>query len=78
MEVGSVSSSLNAAAQTQQAQQAQQTQQAQQAQQSQQEQKAPPVDEREALSGARDEAERPRPTVNTNGQTVGTRVNTTA
>jgi hypothetical protein len=87
MEVGSVSSSvgsaLNAQAQvrsrqpepdpqTQQSQQAQQSQGAQQAQGSQSSQ------ESEAADRARAEAEKNRPSVNTNGQVVGTRVNTTA
>ena len=36
------------------------------------------VDETEAVDRARNEAERNRPTVNMNGQVVGTRVNTTA
>ena len=40
--------------------------------------RAQSVNESEAAAQARAEAQRARPTVNTNGQTVGTRVNTTA
>ena len=63
---------------------AQQSQQATQAQSSQQTQKAdaaqntPPVNESDSASRAQAESENARPTVNTSGQTVGTRVNTTA
>ena len=89
MEVGSVSSGINAAltsglqaqAGVRQSEQTQQTQQAQQNQQSaqtEQTQNTRSVDEREAADRARSEVENARPTVNANGQTVGTRVNTTA
>lgn len=77
MDIGSVSSSVsslltaNAAAQSGY-RPSEQTQQAQQAQ------SALSVDEAEAADRARREAERNRPTVNMNGQVVGTRVNTTA
>lgn len=64
--------------QTQQTQQAQSAQQTQQASQLQQMQVTPPVDESESAANARAESERNRPTVNTSGQTVGTRINTTA
>ena len=88
MDVSSVSSSISAAlaasvqAQTRarpaqpDAAQIQSTQQSQQAQGSQSVQGTPAVDESEA--SARVETEKTRPTVNINGQTVGTRVNTTA
>ena len=63
------------ARQSQQSQQAQQTQDAQRTQQAQQTRS---VDENESASRSRAEAEGNRPTVNTSGQIVGTRVNTTA
>jgi hypothetical protein len=76
MEVGSVSSSVNAAyAATAQARQAQAPQQALPPDQPVRNQ---PVDENEAASRARSENEGNRPTVNTSGQVVGTMVNTTA
>jgi hypothetical protein len=83
MEVSSVSSSINAsvAASTQtqmRALQTQQDQQVQQARSTQQAQGAQSVDESEAAAQARTEAENNRPTVNTSGQVVGTRINTTA
>ena len=86
MEVGSVSSdstntlvaSAQAQARVRQSEQDQQTQQSQQTQRSQQAQNRQPADEREAAGAVRNEAETSRPTVNANGQTVGTRVNTTA
>jgi hypothetical protein len=61
---------------TPQSQQTQQAQQSQQNQGSSQAQGTAPVDERESASRA--QAEASRPTVNTSGQTVGTRINTTA
>ena len=63
---------------------AQQSQQATQAQSSQQTQKAdaaqntPPVNESDSANRAQAASENARPTVNTSGQAVGTRVNTTA
>jgi hypothetical protein len=82
MEVGSVSSNstntLVASAQAQARVQDQQTQQSQQTQRSQQAQNSQPADERETAAAVRNEAETSRPAVNANGQTVGTRVNTTA
>ena len=91
MDVSSVSSSINAALavslqspartraaeQDQQAQQAQQAQQPTQAQSTQQAQGTAPADERQTQQAVT-EAEKNRPTVNINGQTVGTLVNTTA
>ncbi len=87
MEVGSVSSSLGSALNTQ-AQvrsrqpetepQPPQTQQSQQSQQAQQAQQAQQTRENESADQTRAEAEKNRPTVNTSGQVVGTRVNTTA
>lgn len=64
--------------QSRQTQQATQTQEAQQTQASQLAQRAATVNESDAASNARLEADRNRPTVNTNGQTVGTRINTVA
>lgn len=93
MEVGSVSSSLGSALsaqaqvrsrqpeaepQTQQSQQPLKTQQSQQSQGAQQAQGSQSSQETEAADRARAEAEKSRPSVNTNGQVVGTRVNTTA
>lgn len=87
MDVSSVSSSSNAAltasiqaqSRTRPAEQDPSTrllQQAQQAQGSPQAQGTAPVDQSAAT--IRSEVEGSRPTVNINGQTVGTRVNTTA
>ncbi|MEI7430054.1 MAG: hypothetical protein WCL27_06325 [Betaproteobacteria bacterium] len=64
--------------QDKQAQQSQQTQQSQQAETTQKARKSQAVVENEATSNARPETEKSRPSVNTNGQVVGTRVNTTA
>jgi hypothetical protein len=64
--------------QAQQSAQTQQSQQAQQPSRAQQAQSARPVDENEASARARSETESNRPSVNTDGQVVGTRVNTTA
>ena len=80
MEIGSVSSSQLAAtsanAQTQvRARQAEQDQQAQQTQQAQSRQAN---EGNESSARAQADVERNRPTVNANGQVVGTRVNTTA
>lgn len=75
MEIGSVASSVNAAALAAANVQARQSQQAQSPQPAPNSQS---VDEREAAGAVRDEAERSQPVVNANGQTVGTRVNTTA
>ena len=86
MEVGAVSSTLSSAVNTQaqtkvrSVEQDQQTQQAQQTQQLQREravQSASSTENGESESRAQAAAES-RPTVNTNGQVVGTRVNTTA
>ena len=89
MEVASVSSSVNTliaasaqvqvrAPQPEPVQQAQQSQQSRQAQSTEQAQNSQSGDVREAADRARAEAERSRPSVNSNGQAVGTRVNTTA
>ena len=89
MDISAVSSTVNAQPQAQasarvrQSEQDQQAQQAQQAQQSQQAQREKQVqsasladkDDSTARSQAVSES---RPTVNANGQAVGTRVNTTA
>jgi hypothetical protein len=64
--------------QAQQSAQTQQSAQAQQPSRTQQAQSARPVDANEASARARSEAESNRPSVNTSGQVVGTRVNTTA
>ena len=91
MELGAVSSTVNAQpqARVRQLEQDQQTRQAQQAQQTQQAQQSQQADRARALQDA-SSAERgdavaraqtaveSRPTVNADGQTVGTRVNTTA
>lgn len=82
MEISSVSSgnaaalaaSLQSPLRTRTPEQDQSAQQLQQAQQ--QAQGTTPADERQAQAVT--EAEKSRPTVNINGQTVGTRVNTTA
>jgi hypothetical protein len=63
------------AAQEQPAQQSPLTQQASQTERTQPAQKAP---ESESTASAQVEAARNRPTVNTSGQLVGTRINTTA
>jgi hypothetical protein len=84
MEVGSVSSSVTATANAQaqlrarQSEQDQQAQQALQTQRAQQSQRSQPVDESESANRASAEVERTRATVNTSGQVVGTRINTTA
>ena len=94
MEVGSVSSSLYSATlaastqntqararqseQTAADQQAQRPQAAQQAVQAERTQPAQNAPESESTVSAQVEAERNRPTVNTNGQVDGTRTNTTA
>ena len=64
--------------QTQQTQQSQQSQQSQQAQGTQETQSNQSVEESRAADRAQSDVEGSRPTVNANGQTVGTRVNTTA
>ena len=56
----------------------QQPQQTEVANRTQQAQTAQPVNENEASERNRSATEQARPTVNANGQTVGTRVNTTA
>lgn len=66
------------AEQDQQAQQAQMAPVTQQTAQTTRVQASSEASESEATVSARVEAERNRPTVNLNGQTVGTRVNTTA
>jgi hypothetical protein len=89
MEVASVSSSVSTliaasaqaqvrAPQPEPDRQAQQTQQSRQAQSTEPAQSSQSGDVREAADRARAEAERSQPSVNSNGQTVGTRVNTTA
>ncbi|MBK9029144.1 MAG: hypothetical protein IPN98_15600 [Propionivibrio sp.] len=92
MEAGSVSSSINTASATalqaqvrarppeqdEQTQQSQQSQQSQQAQGTQETQSNQSVEESRAADRAQSDVEGSRPTVNANGQTVGTRVNTTA
>ena len=86
MEVGSVSSSVNAAANTpvRPAGQDQQTLQAQQARQTKLTQNAQTAQTTQAVTGnesadrARLAAEKNRPSVNTSGQTVGQRINVTA
>lgn len=92
MEAGSVSSSINTASasalqaqvrarppeQDEQTQQSQQSQQSQQAQGTQETQSNQSVEESRAADRAQSDVEGSRPTVNANGQTVGTRVNTTA
>ena len=92
MEAGSVSSSVNTASasalqaqvrarppeQDEQTQQSQQSQQSQQAQGTQETQSNQSVEESRAADRAQSDVEGSRPTVNANGQTVGTRVNTTA
>ncbi len=76
MAIEAVSSNGNAAASTQvRARQPEQDQQAQQAQKAQSERAQA---ERKAAESARAEAEKNKPTVNTSGQTVGQRVNTSA
>lgn len=65
--------------QTQDAQQTQRSQQAEQAQQTQQtEQALQAANDSESVRQAQSETEKNRPTVNTSGQLVGTRINTTA
>jgi hypothetical protein len=64
--------------QAQQSTQTQQSRQAEQPSRAQQTQSNRPVDENEASARARSETEANRPSVNTSGQVVGTRVNTTA
>ena len=92
MEAGSVSSSINTASasalqaqvrarppeQDEQTQQTQQSQQSQQSQGTQETQSNQSVEESRAADRAQSDVEGSRPTVNANGQTVGTRVNTTA
>lgn len=92
MEAGSVTSSINTASATalqaqvrarppeqdEQTQQSQQSQQSQQAQGTQETQSNQSVEESRAADRAQSDVEGSRPTVNANGQTVGTRVNTTA
>jgi hypothetical protein len=83
MAVDSISSSASAssAASSAAAQSQQRSQQTQQSAQDQQTQKASNDQartEREAAQRARVEAEQNQPSVNTSGQTVGSRVNTTA
>lgn len=89
MEAGSVSSSINTASASalqaqvrarppEQDEQTQQSQQSQQAQGTQETQSNQSVEESRAADRAQSDVEGSRPTVNANGQTVGTRVNTTA
>jgi hypothetical protein len=86
MEVASVSSSVNTAiapsAQAQlrarQPEPDQQAPQSRQAQSSEQVHNSQSGDVRDSADSSRAEAERSTPSVNTNGQTVGTRANTTA
>ena len=83
MDIGSVNSSQVAAStlnpQVQgRVRQADQDQQAQQAQQTLQAQSRSAAKETESTASAQAETERNRPTVNTSGQVVGTRINTTA
>ena len=89
MEAGSVSSSVNTASATalqaqvrarppEQDEQTQQSQQSQRAQGTQETQSNQSVEESRAADRAQSDVEGSRPTVNANGQTVGTRVNTTA
>ena len=87
MDVSAVSSTVNAQAQapsrlrqSEQDQQAQQTQQAQQSQQAQREKQVQSVSsaDKSELTVRAQAASESRSTVNANGQTVGTRVNTTA
>ena len=76
MEVGSVSSGANAAASTQvRARPPEQEQPSQEVQKASNERAQA---EASAAESARSEAEKNRPSVNTSGQTVGHRVNTTA
>ena len=85
MDVSSVSSSINSAlaaslqspTRPRAAEQDQQAQQPIQAQSTQQAQGTTPTDERQTQQAVT-EPEKNRPTVNINGQTVGTLVNTTA
>ena len=84
MDVSAVSSTVNAQAQapsrlrqSEQDQQAQQTQQVQQSQREKQVQSVSSADKSELTVRAQAASEG-RSTVNANGQTVGTRVNTTA
>ena len=85
MDVSSVSSSINSAlaaslqspTRPRAAEQDQQAQQPIQAQSTQQAQGTTATDERQTQQAVT-EAEKNRPTVNINGQTVGTLVNTTA
>lgn len=92
MEVGSLSSSLSGtlAANLQASARPRQTgpdqsvksfaptAQPDQAKSAQQASNTRPVDESESAARARSETEATRPTVNVNGQVVGTRINTTA
>jgi len=86
MEISSVSSSVNTLIATSvqpqvrapQPEPDQQAQQSRPAQSTEQAQNSQSDEVREAADRARAEAERSRPSVNSNGQTVGTRVNTTA
>ncbi len=82
MEVGSVSSSVNAAVSSQlRARPTDQDQQAQKTQQTQQAKNDRSVVDNEAAERARIEAQTNqtnRPSVNTSGQAVGTRINVTA
>ena len=90
MDVSSVSSSLSSALATNvqaRARQLEQDQQVQSAPPPQQSGQTPgaqlaqanqSVDESESAARSRSETESARPTVNTNGQVVGTRINTTA
>lgn len=66
------------AQQTQRSQQAEQAQQTQQTEQAQQAQALQAANDSESVRQAQSETEKNRPTVNTSGQLVGTRINTTA
>ena len=91
MEISSTSSALASSLQSQlrtrqpeqgqpaqQSPQTQQPQRTQDAQKAQLAQKSASVDENEAASRSRAEAEKNRPIVNTSGQLTGTKINTTA
>lgn len=78
MTVDAVSSSLGAASSPLRTRQSEPDPQAQQTLQALQAQRDQARVQRQASEQTRDEAESPRPTVNAEGQTVGTRINITA
>lgn len=78
MAIDAVSSSVSAASSQLRAQQTEPDRQAQQALQALQAQREQARVQSQASEQAQSETEPPRPTVNANGQTVGTKINITA